>query len=233
MCGYPHGFLPWASSLCAIISDVRLVAIIAVAYVLGLNCTVRHFGGDAFPLSVVRLPEKTQAVLLLGAHSVKHLWNSHCDDPRQFVIDAARERGIPISFALSIARTESNFRSHSISSTGAMGVMQLMPTTARENGVIDPFDPEQNARGAATFLESLWKRYRGNRMRIAAAYNAGPARVAQTGAMKLPKETQGYAKRVVARDKNSRATPFAMNDLKRAPVVTPAAAQPNAASAAP
>ena len=206
--------------------DVRLIAFIAVAYVLGLNCTVRHFGGDAFPLSVVRLPEKTQAVALLGLHSFKHMWNSHCDDPKQFVIEAARERGIPVSFALSVAKTESNFRSHSISSTGAMGVMQLMPATARENGVSDPFDPQDNVRGAAAFLESLWKRYRGNRMRVAAAYNAGPGRVAQKGAMKLPKETQGYAKRVVARDKSQRVTPFAMNDLKRAKsAATPAPAR--------
>lgn len=207
---------------CAIISDVRLIAFIAVAYVLGLNCTVRHFGGDAFPLSVVRLSEKTQAVAMLGAHSFKHLWSSHCDDPKPFVVDAARERGIPVSFALSIAKTESNFRSHSISSTGAMGVMQLMPNTARENGVADPFDPQDNARGAVAFIETLWKRYRGNRLRVAAAYNAGPGRVAQKGAMTLPKETQGYAKRVVARDKASRVTPFAMNDLPRAKL----AAQP-------
>jgi hypothetical protein len=193
--------------------DVRLIAFIAVAYVLGLNCTVRHFGGDAFPLSVVRLPEKTQAVVMLGIHSVKHLWNDHCDDPTQYVMQAAREHGIPVSFALSIARTESNFRSHSISSTGAMGVMQLMPNTARENGVVDPFDPQDSARGAANYLSTLWKRYRGNRMRIAAAYNAGPGRVSRKGALQIPRETQGYAKRVLARDKNGRA--IAMNDAER------------------
>jgi hypothetical protein len=201
---------------------VRLIAFIAVAYVLGLNCTVRHFGGDAFPLSVVRLPEKTQAVVLLGIHSVKHLWNDHCDDPTPYVMEAAREHGIPVSFALSIARTESNFRSHSISSTGAMGVMQLMPNTARENGVIDPFDPQDNARGATNYLSTLWKRYRGNRMRIAAAYNAGPGRVSQKGALQIPRETQGYAKRVLARDKSARATSIAMNDPDR--VKPPAAA---------
>jgi hypothetical protein len=208
-------------SLCAIIEDVRLIAFIAVAYVLGLNCTVRHFGGDAFPLSVVRLPEKTQAVVMLGLHSVKHLWNDHCDDPQQYVMEAAREKGVPVSFALSIARTESNFRSHSISSTGAMGVMQLMPNTARENGVMDPFDPQDNARGAVNYLSTLWKRYRGNRMRIAAAYNAGPGRVAQKGALQIPRETQGYAKRVLARDKG-RA--IAMNDQDRATPAAPATA---------
>jgi len=201
--------------------DVRLIAFIAVAYVLGLNCTVRHFGGDAFPLSVVRLPEKTQAVVLLGIHSVKHLWNDHCNDPSQYVMEAARQNGIPVSFALSIARTESNFRSHSISSTGAMGVMQLMPNTARENGVIDPFDPQENARGATNYLSTLWKRYRGNKLRIAAAYNAGPGRVSQKGALQIPRETQGYAKRVLARDKGTRANSIAMNDPDR---VKPAAA---------
>ena len=199
----------------AIIGDVRVFAFIAVAYVLGLNCTVRHYGGDANPFSVLRLAEKTQAVAMLAAHSVKHLWNSNCDDTAPFVIAAARERGIPVSFALSIARTESGFRSHSISSTGAMGVMQLMPRTARENGVIDPFDPQDNARGATAFLETLWKRYRGNRMRIAAAYNAGPGRVDQTGALRVPRETQGYAARVVQRDKlQSRLAPF--DDLENA-----------------
>lgn len=196
---------------------MRLIAAIALAYVVGLNCTVRHFGGDAFPLSVLRLGEKTQAVLMLAAHSVKHLWNSNCDDTQPFVIEAARERGIPVPFALSIARAESGFRSHSISSTGAMGVMQLMPRTAREHGVIDPFDPRDNARGATAFLESLWKRYRGNRMRIAAAYNAGPGRVAQNGAMRVPRETQGYAARVVQRAKSPALTPFALNDREKRP----------------
>lgn len=223
-------FLPSCQNRCATIRDVRRVAFSAaflvLAYVVGLNCTVRHFGGDAFPLSLRRLPEKTQAIAMLALHSLKHTWSSRCDDPKPFVVDAARERGIPVSFALSIAKTESNFRSHVISSTGAMGVMQLMPATARENGVSDPFDPEQNARGAAAFLETLWKRYRGNRMRVAAAYNAGPARVAQRGAMNLPSETQHYAKRVVERDRNSRLMPFAMNDMKPPPKTTSAVPTP-------
>ncbi len=190
----------------AIIADVRLIAFIALASLLGLNCTVRSFGGDAHPLSVRRIPEKLQAVALLGVHSVKHLWNDHCNDTVPFVIEAARERGIPITFALSIARSESSFRSHSISSTGAMGVMQLMPATARDNGVADPFDPRDNARGATRFLETLWKRYRGDRMRIAAAYNAGPGRVARHGAMQVPTSTRSYAARVV---RSARSTEIA------------------------
>jgi soluble lytic murein transglycosylase-like protein len=94
--------------------------------------------------------------------------------------------------------------------------MQLMPQTARENGVLDPFDPQDNARGALSFIGTLWKRYRGDRMRIAAAYNAGPARVAQRGALRLPAETRGYAARVVAHSKAPLA-PFALDDTSPKP----------------
>ena len=180
---------------------MRLIAFTALAFLLGLNCTVRHFGGDAHPLSVKRIPEKMQAIALLGLHSVKHVWSKRCDDTAPFVVEAARERGIPVSFALSIARAESGFRSHVISSTGAMGIMQLMPETAREHGVSDPFDPRDNARGATAFLDTLWKRYRGDRMRIAAAYNAGPARVPPRGTMRVPSTTRAYAARVVKHSK--------------------------------
>lgn len=197
--------------------DVRLIAFIALASVLSLNGIVRNFGGDANPLSLRRLPEKAQAVMLLGVHSIKHLWSDACDDTAPFVIDAARERGIPVPFALSIARAESGFRSHVISSTGAMGVMQLMPVTAREHGVSDPFDPRQNARGAAMFLESLAKRYRGNLTRMAAAYNAGPARVAIRGAMRIPAETRSYAARVV---RNAKLPALASNPVAWKPQTT-------------
>jgi Transglycosylase SLT domain len=200
---------------CAIIADVRLFAALVLAYIVGLNCTVRRFGGDANPLSLLRLPEKTQAVLMLGAHSLRHVWSDRCDDPKRYVIEAAQEQGIPVAFALSIARIESGFKPHSISSTGAMGMMQLMPQTARAHGVLDPFDPQDNARGALSFIGTLWKRYRGDRMRIAAAYNAGPGRVARTGAMRVPPGTRVYAARVVARSK-APLTPFGDSSEKPA-----------------
>jgi hypothetical protein len=195
------GFLRGQTGGCAIIADVRLFAALVLAYIIGLNCTVRRFGGDSNPLSLLRLPEKTQAVLMLGAHAFRHLWNDRCDDPKRYVIEAAQERSIPVAFARSIARIESGFKPHSISSTGAMGLMQLMPQTARAHGVLDPFDPQDNARGALSFIDTLWKRYRGDRLRIAAAYNAGPGRVARRGAMRVPPETRGYAARVVARSR--------------------------------
>jgi soluble lytic murein transglycosylase-like protein len=151
------------------------------------------------------------------------LWSDRCDDPTHYVEEAARERGIPVSFALSIARVESDFKPHSISSTGAMGLMQLMPQTARDQGVLDPFDPEDNARGALAFIQTLWKRYRGDRMRIAAAYNAGPARVTPRGAMLgWPAETRSYAKRVVARAKVDPMRPLPVAAIESGTAAEPA-----------
>ena len=184
---------------------VRL-SLIALVYVLAINGGVRHYGADSFPLSLTRLPEKTWALIRLGLHSVKHVWSSDCATPAPFIAEAAIAEGIPVPFVMAIARAESGFRSHSISSTGAMGLMQLMPQTARRHGVIDPFDPKDNARGAARFLSELWKQYRGDRLRIAAAYNAGAGRVPARGhgPMQVPASTLGYAARVVRHDRQLR-----------------------------
>jgi soluble lytic murein transglycosylase-like protein len=177
----------------------------ALLYVVCLNMGVRRYGADSFPLSLTRIPEKSLALVRLALHSVKHVWSSACDDTSPFVAQAALEAGVPVQFALAVARNESGFRSHSISSTGAMGVMQLMPRTARSYGVVDPFDPEDNARGGARYLSDLWKTYRGNRMRVAAAYNAGSARVPTRGHMRVPSSTLGYAARVVRHDREAAA----------------------------
>jgi hypothetical protein len=165
--------------------------------VVSVNMLVRRFGGDANLVSVRRLSEKSGALGRLALHSIKHVWSNACDDTAPYVTEAARAEGIPVSFALAIARTESGFRSHVISSTGAMGVMQLMPATAARHGVWDPFDPADNARGASRYISTLWRRYHGNRMRVAAAYNAGEGAVPRSGQMRVPSSTLGYASTVV------------------------------------
>ena len=179
---------PWAKTIAAAL----------FGYVIAVNLAVRHIGGgDAFLLSVFFLPEKTQALALLALHGLRHAIDSHDDDPRVLVARAARAEGVPESLALSIAKAESGFRPHCISATGAMGMMQLMPATARAHGVVDPFHPADNARGAARFLRSLSRRYDGDVRRIAAAYNAGPGRVPRHGPLSLPGETEIYVARVM------------------------------------
>jgi soluble lytic murein transglycosylase-like protein len=177
---------------------VRRALLVSCIYVISLNAVVRHVGhGDAFLLSLRRLPEKSYAVAALGLHALTHLWSSHDEDPRVLVAAAAREHGVPAALAHAIARAESSLRPHSISATGAMGLMQLMPATALAHGVIDPYDPAQNARGACSFLRELSRRYGQDPARIAAAYNAGAGRVPRHGSLAgLPPETRGYVGRV-------------------------------------
>ena len=134
----------------------RWLLLIPVTYVMLVNHAVRRHGGDPNLLSVLRLSEKTGALARLMLHSVRHVWSDDCRDTEPFVRAAARKAGIPEGFAVSVARAESGFRSHSISSTGAMGVMQLMPRTAWNYGVVDPFDPEDNALGGTRYLAELW-----------------------------------------------------------------------------
>jgi soluble lytic murein transglycosylase-like protein len=80
-----------------------------------------------------------------------------------------------------------------------MGLMQLMPATARELGVDDPFDIDQGADGGVRYLKRLLISYRGDVRRALAAYNAGAARIPSRGPFAMPLETRTYVSRVVSR----------------------------------
>ncbi|WP_407942894.1 lytic transglycosylase domain-containing protein [Methylobacterium brachiatum] len=110
------------------------------------------------------------------------------------LIDAsAKARGLPVPFLTRLIWRESSFRVGVVSSAGAQGVAQFMPGTARERGLLDPFDPEQAIPHAAHLLADL-KRQFGNLGLAAAAYNGGAARVSKwlTGEGGLPAETRAY-----------------------------------------
>jgi hypothetical protein len=106
---------------------------------------------------------------------------------------SARAAGLPVDFLTRIIWRESSFRPHVVSPAGAQGIAQFMPGTAQERGLADPFDPEQAIPKAAHFLVELRQKF-GNLGLAAAAYNAGPARVAAwlTGQGDLPRETRLY-----------------------------------------
>jgi soluble lytic murein transglycosylase-like protein len=112
---------------------------------------------------------------------------------------AANRHGVPYRLALSLARTESALVHRRISGTGAMGVMQLMPDTARELGVADPFAVGENVDAGVRYLKQLLAIYRGNVRRALAAYNAGPGRIARRGPLTMPSETRTYVARILAR----------------------------------
>jgi len=166
--------------------------------VLAINLAVRVLGhGDPFVLSPFFLPEKLRALGLLALHLPSHGEQCEPASIERAIAQAAQRHGISASLTRTVARVESSLRPHVISRTGAMGLMQLMPATARENGADDPFDPSQNADAGARYLRSLLERYTGDRVRALAAYNAGPGRVPVRGAFSVPDETRNYVTRAL------------------------------------
>lgn len=109
---------------------------------------------------------------------------------------AAKKYGVSESLLKGIAKAESNFNERDLSSSGAMGVMQLMPETARSLGVTDPYDPEQNIMGGAKCIAQKLKEFHGNVELALAAYNAGSGAVKRAGG--VPARCKNYIKKVLS-----------------------------------
>ena len=104
---------------------------------------------------------------------------------------------VPAELVRAVVQVESGFDPTARSSAGAMGLMQLMPETAAELGVADPYDPADNLRGGITYLKQLLEQYEGNQEIALAAYNAGPDAVERYGNRVPPfAETQSYVRMV-------------------------------------
>ncbi len=112
---------------------------------------------------------------------------------------ASAKYALPEALILAVMAVESNFDPRALSDKGAMGLMQLMPATARDLYVSDAWDPAQNIEGGSRYLRLLANQYAGDMVRTLAAYNAGPEAVRRAGdAVPNIPETQEYVRKVVA-----------------------------------
>ena len=116
--------------------------------------------------------------------------------------EATLKTGLPAALLDAVIRTESGYRPRAVSSAGAIGLMQLMPATARALGVSDPFEPRQNILGGARYLRRMYDRF-GSLSLAIAAYNAGPGAVAKHGGIPPFAETQRYVQVVLDRFEKS------------------------------
>lgn len=103
---------------------------------------------------------------------------------------------VPEKLLKAVAKAESGFQADAVSSCGAQGVMQLMPSTASALGVADPFDAEQNIKGGAKYLSGLLNKYGDEKLALA-AYNAGSGNVAKYGGIPPFAETRNYVQKVL------------------------------------
>lgn len=141
------------------------------------------------------------SLLLLGSPSLRakaqsQSWNSTFD---RIIKTIAEKHGLEPGLIHSLIYAESNYDPYAVSSKGAMGLMQLMPETAKMYGVRNPFDPRENIEGGVRYLKDLSSLYYRQTDLVLAAYNAGQEAIKKYGGVPPFPETRNYIEKVMAK----------------------------------
>jgi soluble lytic murein transglycosylase len=115
----------------------------------------------------------------------------------RFIQESAKQFRLDPELIKAVIKVESDFNPYAVSEKGAMGLMQLMPDTAKEMDVVSPFEPEENIRGGSRYLKKLIDLFNGDLQLVLAAYNAGPSRVLAYNRIPRIDETEKYVERVL------------------------------------
>lgn len=150
------------------------------------------------PAATVQSPQAAAVISIGGNADEKPTAGmSVADRIERGIARAAAQYRLPAELIRSVIRAESNFDARAVSTAGARGLMQLMPATARELGVKDAFDIDQNIDGGSRYLRQMLDRFDGNLRLALSAYNAGPGTVARFNGNVPYRETREYVQRVL------------------------------------
>lgn len=147
------------------------------------------------PRAAPAQPQKREVVA--SASAAPRLTSPRDPKFEEHIEEAAAYYKVPVELVKAIIAAESNYDPIALSHAGAMGLMQLIPGTADEMYVNDPYDPRQNIHGGVRYLRYLANMFNGDLVKVIAAYNAGPDKVIKARGVPRIAETQTYVKRVL------------------------------------
>ncbi|MFZ2397618.1 MAG: transglycosylase SLT domain-containing protein [Smithella sp.] len=157
---------------------------------------VRYYTNTPVPgCTKVRFP----LVMKKGGSSARaHFSDLKKRDYEPLIVQASTKYSVDSDIVRAVIKVESNFNNRAVSPKGAQGLMQLMPQTARELGVTDPFEPESNIHGGVLYLSRLLNTLNGDLPLSLAAYNAGLERVIAGKKIPAIRETRNYVQQVMS-----------------------------------
>jgi soluble lytic murein transglycosylase-like protein len=161
---------------------------------------VQPANAPAAPTAAIQNPALASTAISQATTPAKAAANVDLD---QVVREASNKNRLDPDFVNSVIKAESNFKARAVSKKGAQGLMQLMPGTASQLGVADPFDPKANVEAGAAHLSALLDQYHDDPIKALAAYNAGAHRVKQYNGVPPYRETRAYIAQIV-RDFNAK-----------------------------